>query len=265
MHKQSENEFKPVIKLMKLIFLMMIQLIKHNFISIEVQANLKLRHLTMVVSDTGKILDCKASPKLFIIMGCPGVGKGTLIKRLLSEFADTTETKASADTAKPKFNYIEMGAIIREKAKTSPEIKAKIDAGDLITDEEAYEIVKERIHLNENNKLQEITILDGFPRNLMAQSFMMHNFHLLHPSIPIEVIEIVADDETCMKRVMKRAEIEGRADDQGDIIVHRFVLYFQVAEQMKGFFNSVMKVDLHKVENIDLETAYSKFKEIIMG
>ena len=232
----------------------------------------------MVVSDTGMILDCKASPKLFIIMGCPGVGKGTLIKRLLSEFADAAkpeteasadttkpETEASADTAKPKFNYIEMGAIIREKAKTSPEIKAKIDAGDLITDEEAYEIVKEHIHLDENNKLQEITILDGFPRNLMAQSFMMHNFHLLHPSIPIEVIEIVADDETCMKRVMKRAEIEGRADDQGDIIVHRFVLYFQVAEQMKGFFNSVMKVDLHKVENIDLETAYSKFKEIIMG
>ena len=208
----------------------------------------------MVMFNNGMLYDCKPSPKLFIIMGCPGVGKGTLIKRLLNEFE-----------ASHKFNYIEMGAIIRKKAETCPEIKAKIDAGDLISDEEAFEIVKEHIHLTENNKLQETTILDGFPRNLMGQCFMMHNFHLAHPMIPIEVIEIVADDKTCMRRIMRRSEIEGRADDQGDVIKHRFVLYFQVAEEMKGFFNSVMKSKLHRIENIDLEKAYSEFKKAIMG
>lgn len=208
----------------------------------------------MVVFNNGMLYDCKPSPKLFIIMGCPGVGKGTLIKRLLNE-----------SEASHKFNYIEMGAIIREKAETCPEIKAKIDAGNLISDEEAYEIVKERIHLTENNKLQETTILDGFPRNLMGQCFMMHNFHLAHPMIPIEVIEIVADDKTCMRRIMRRSEIEGRADDQSDVINHRFALYFQVAEEMKGFFNSVMKSKLHRIENIDLEKAYSEFKKTIMG
>lgn len=231
----------------------------------------------MVIFDNGMLYDCKPSPKLFIVMGCPGVGKGTLIKRLLSEFEPMHETtseasqtcKTSSEVIKTpprhNFNYIEMGAIIREKAETCPEIKAKIDAGNLISDEEAYEIVKEHIHLTENNKLQETTILDGFPRNLMEQCFILHNFHLTHPMIPIEVIEIVADEETCRERVMRRSEIEGRSDDQGDVINHRLVLYFQVAEQMKGFFNSVMKIKLHKIENIDLEKAYSEFKKIIIG
>ena len=224
----------------------------------------------MVIFDNGMLYDCKPSPKLFIIMGCPGVGKGTLIKRLLSEFKPihetTSETSQTCETLpRHKFNYIEMGAIIREKAETCPEIKAKIDAGDLISDEEAYEIVKEHIHLTKNNKLQETTILDGFPRNLMDQCFMIHNFHLAHPMIKIEVIEIFADDETCRERVMRRGEIEGRADDHGDVINHRFVLYFQVAEQMKGFFNSVMKIKLHRIENINLEKAYFEFKKIIMG
>ena len=224
----------------------------------------------MVMFNNGMLYDCKPSPKLFIIMGCPGVGKGTLIKRLLNEFEPMHEmTSEASESIKTlpghKFNYIEMGAIIRKKAETCPEIKAKIDAGDLISDEEAFEIVKEHIHLTENNKLQETTILDGFPRNLMGQCFMMHNFHLEHPMIPIEVIEIVADDKTCMRRIMKRSEIEGRADDQGDVINHRFVLYFQVAEEMKGFFNSVMKSKLHRIENIDLEKAYSEFKKAIMG
>lgn len=231
----------------------------------------------MVMFDNGMLYDCKPSPKLFIVMGCPGVGKGTLIKRLLSEFepmhemtSEASQTrKTSSEVIKTcprhKFNYIEMGVIIREKAETCPEIKAKIDAGDLISDEEAYEIVKEHIHLTENNKLQETTILDGFPRNLMEQCFILHNFHLAHPMIPIEVIEIVADDETCRERVMRRSEIEGRADDQGDVINHRLVLYFQVAEQMKGFFNSVMKIKLHRIENIDLEKAYSEFKKTIIG
>lgn len=218
----------------------------------------------MVIFDNGMLYDCKPSPKLFIIMGCPGVGKGTLIKRLLSEFEPIHET-SSETLPRHKFNYIEMGAIIREKAETCPKIKAKIDAGDLISDEEAYEIVKDHIHLTKNNKLQETTILNGFPRNLMEQCFMLHNFHLAHPMIKIEVIEIVADDETCRERVMRRGEIEGRADDHGDVINHRFVLYFQVAEQMKGFFNSVMKIKLHRIENIDLEKAYSEFKKIIIG
>lgn len=224
----------------------------------------------MVVFDNGMLYDCKPSPKLFIVMGCPGVGKGTLIKRLLSEFEPMHETTSEASQTcktlpRHKFNYIEMEAIIREKAETCPEIKAKIDAGDLISDEEAYEIIKERIRLTENNKLQETTILDGFPRNLMEQCFILHNFHLAHPMIPIEVIEIVADDETCRERVMRRSEIEGRSDDQGDVINHRLVLYFQVAEQMKGFFNSVMKIRLHRIENIDLEKAYSEFKKTIIG
>ena len=106
-------------------------------------------HIKMVMFNNGMLYDCKPSPKLFIIMGCPGVGKGTLIKRLLSEFEPMHETASEATKTLPghKFNYIEMGAIIRKKAETCPEIKAKIDAGDLISDEEAFEIVKEHIHL----------------------------------------------------------------------------------------------------------------------
>lgn len=208
----------------------------------------------MVIFDNGELFDCKPSPKLFIVMGCPGVGKGTLIKRLLEDFSSSPG----------KFNYIEMGSIIRKQAETNPEIKAKIDSGNLISDEEAYEIVKSNIHIDANGKLQETTILDGFPRNLANQCYILHNFHLTNPSIPIEVIEIVADRDTCMERALKRREIEGRADDKDDIIIHRFDIFFKVSEEMKGFFNSVMKFPIHQIENISIEKAYSEFRKLII-
>jgi adenylate kinase len=88
--------------------------------------------------------------KIIVLIGAPGAGKGTQA-RLLQE--------------KHGIPQISTGDMFREMKKADTplarEVQAIMEAGDLISDELTYKIVKER---TEREDCRENYILDGYPR-----------------------------------------------------------------------------------------------------
>lgn len=89
---------------------------------------------------------------VIVMLGAPGAGKGTISKRV------------SATLGIP---HISTGDLIREKiqekAAKADEFQKTINSGKLVSDEDVFEIVSERLSQDDTkNGL----IFDGFPRNL---------------------------------------------------------------------------------------------------
>lgn len=143
-------------------------------------------------------------------IGPQGSGKGTQAKLLAKRLG---------------FFYWEMGGILREVAASGTilglKIKQLIDSGVLLSDEDLYQVVK--LRLNEI-PLTKGVIFDGIPRRLGQAEFLIdylknsgrNNFLTLHVNLP---------PEESVKRLLKRAEVEKRADDTLEKINFRLKQY----------------------------------------
>lgn len=139
------------------------------------------------------------------ILGPQGSGKGTQARKL-SEFLGIP--------------HLSMGQLLREEAERGGELGDKIrgyvDHGVLVPDEVAKLVLVKRL---EAPDARAGYILDGFPRN-RAQYDGFQEFDQ-----PTAVVVISISRETSMKRLLKRAEIEGRVDDTPEVIAKRLDTY----------------------------------------
>lgn len=145
-----------------------------------------------------------------LIMGPQGVGKGTQAAKLAEYF---------------KIPAISTGDIFRYNLKNQTELgkqaQAFIDKGELVPDELTNSIVKDRLAMDD---AQGGWILDGYPRN--ASQVEALDKMLEELGTPLDaVVALDADHEVLMARMMKRAEIEGRADDTPEVIAKRLDVY----------------------------------------
>lgn len=145
-----------------------------------------------------------------LIMGPQGVGKGTQAVRLGRHYG---------------IQNISTGDIFRYHVKHGTElgkkIKAVIDAGELVTDELTGELVRDALCLE---NAAEGFILDGYPRN--ENQVVDLDATLDELSLKLDaVISLTADRNELIERMIKRAEIELRADDTPDAIKKRLKIY----------------------------------------
>lgn len=141
-----------------------------------------------------------------IFLGPQGCGKGTQASLLAKDL---------------NIPAISMGELLRDKAAKehtdlTADIEHKQKAGDLVDDKVALEVLKEHAHTID---MFHGYIIDGYPRN-EAQA----NTYLTYDE-PTHVIVIDVPREESIRRLLKRAEIEKRADDWTDIIEHRLDVY----------------------------------------
>lgn len=139
-------------------------------------------------------------------MGAPGAGKGTQASRIAARY---------------DVPAISTGSIFRQNiAEGTPlgvKVKEIMDAGQLVSDEITDEIVADRL---QQEDARDGWLLDGYPRNLHQVSALDEAGHKVDA-----VISLLVDEEDLISRLLKRAEIEGRSDDNEETIRTRMQVY----------------------------------------
>jgi adenylate kinase len=158
-----------------------------------------------------------------LIMGPPGAGKGTQAKLIAEHY---------------RIPAISTGDIFRamKNADTplAQQVRAIMESGGYVSDEITNEIVKDRLAQSD---CQAGFLLDGYPRTLQQVQTLDDN--LAEAERPLNaVISLVADTEEVVARLLRRAETEGRSDDNEGTIRVRLQVYAEQTEPLLNVYRS---------------------------
>ncbi|MDK8346956.1 adenylate kinase [Brevibacterium sp. UMB1308A] len=166
-----------------------------------------------------------------ILIGPPGAGKGTQAARLSEKLG---------------IPAISTGDIFRANVKNETELgktaKRYMDAGEYVPDEVTNSMVQDR--LNQDDTANGF-MLDGYPRT-EAQVHELDRM-LKETSQELDhVVELTADTDEIVARLLARAQIEKRADDTEDVIRHRLDVYVEQTQPLTDIYQErglLRKVD----------------------
>jgi len=157
-----------------------------------------------------------------ILLGGPGAGKGTQAAKLKEYYGIV---------------HLSTGEVLREARAAGTELGKKaaeyMDAGKLLPDDIILGIVSERLDLPEMDRG---FLFDGFPRT-MPQAEGLDNLLSAKSMVLDAVVSIEVPDDVVINRLLKRAEIEGRPDDNRETIGERLKVYYDQTEPLKAFYD----------------------------
>jgi adenylate kinase len=161
------------------------------------------------------------SARRLLLLGPPGAGKGTqaqlLVERLGIPQISTGDMLRAAVAA---------GSEVGRKAKSF------MDAGKLVPDAVVIGVAEERLGRPDAKKG---FILDGFPRTA-AQAEALDR---MLPKLGCQLERCVAltvDEDELVKRLLRRAELEGRSDDNETSIRTRMREYREKTEPLITYY-----------------------------
>ena len=145
-----------------------------------------------------------------LILGPPGAGKGTQAARIAEHFG---------------IPAISTGDIFRANIKNETElglqVKSILASGGFVSDEVTNAIVADRLAQDD---CQAGFLLDGYPRTL-PQVAALDELLASKGQTLEHVLELTVDEDAVVQRLLKRAAVEGRADDTEDVIRERMAIY----------------------------------------
>jgi adenylate kinase len=150
------------------------------------------------------------SARRLLLLGPPGAGKGTQAARLVERLG---------------IPQISTGDMLRAAVAAGTPLglqaKAIMDRGELVSDEIVIGLVEERLSQPD---AKTGFILDGFPRTA-AQAKALDAL-LSRMGIRLErCVALEVDEDALVARLLRRAEIEGRSDDNEQTIRRRMQEY----------------------------------------
>mgnify|MGYP003290004003 CR=1 FL=1 len=184
-----------------------------------------------------------------VIFGAPGSGKGTNSALLVEAF---------------KLDHISTGDVLRAEIKNGTELgkiaQGYIDHGNLIPDELMIDILA---HKYDSFKGSKGVIFDGFPPTIAQAEALKKMLNERGEKIS-GMINIEVDEELLMARLLRRASIEGRADDNEETIKKRFAVYHsQTAPLIEWFKAEGVFQNFHYTEDMGIEGMANKIIEYI--
>ena len=145
-----------------------------------------------------------------LIVGPPGAGKGTQAARI----AEALGVPA-----------VSTGDIFRQNIKDRTElgqrVSAILDAGEYVPDSLTNELIDDRLAQADADGGY---LLDGYPRTAGQVEFL-DGVNLRRGEQLDAVIRLVADTDEVVRRLLSRAQEQGRSDDGEDVIRHRLEVY----------------------------------------
>ncbi|MCX6278739.1 MAG: adenylate kinase [Bacteroidetes bacterium] len=156
-----------------------------------------------------------------ILFGPPGAGKGTQAIKIAEKFG---------------WKHVSTGDILRaEVSQGTPlglKVKSVMEAGHLVSDELLIEIM-ESVFVK-NNAVNGF-VLDGFPRTLKQAQELDGMLHKLGHAVTM-VLALEVNEEELVKRLLKRAQEQGRLDDTEDVVKNRLVQYHHHTKPLIDYY-----------------------------
>lgn len=157
-----------------------------------------------------------------LIFGPPGSGKGTQSLRISDKYG---------------LSHISTGDILRNEVDRQTSLGKKagkiMDRGELVPDELLIDILHSMM---EKNRVAKGFIFDGFPRTIVQAKELDALMEKLNNDIHI-VISLEVPDEEVVARLLKRAELEGRTDDNRETVGNRLKIYNQQTAPLLDYYS----------------------------
>jgi adenylate kinase len=170
-----------------------------------------------------------------LILGPQGAGKGTQAKRIAEEYG-----LANVATGELFRSAIAAGT------QLGKQVEPLLADGRLVPDDLTIALMRHELTAAENG-----FVLDGFPRNLAQAEALDAMLEEIEKPLSI-VLLLELDEAVCRERLLRRAELEGRADDTPEVIERRLATYHRETEPVIDHYLATGKlVKVHAEREID--------------
>lgn len=150
-----------------------------------------------------------------LLIGPPGSGKGTQAERISIQLGIVA---------------ISTGEIFRENVRGNTKLGAEarkyMDKGDFVPDRVTNSMVRDRLAQTD---AADGFLLDGYPRTVSQAQFLDQVLTDKGQKLDA-VLQLTADSDELLTRLLKRAAVAGRTDDTEAVIRHRLGLYHHETE-----------------------------------
>lgn len=158
-----------------------------------------------------------------LLIGAPGAGKGTQAVKLSAAY---------------KIPAISTGDIFRHNVKNETELgkqaKAFMDRGEYVPDSLTNDLVRDRLSQAD---AQEGFLLDGYPRTAEQVAELDSILEAAGSKLDV-VVQLTADTDEVVRRLLNRAIEQGRADDTEDVIRRRLEIYEEQTAPLTSVYAS---------------------------
>lgn len=158
-----------------------------------------------------------------LLMGPPGAGKGTQAKKLERALG---------------LPQVATGDLFRENLKNETDLgqlaKRYMDKGELVPDEVTVGMVRERLSRRD---CANGAVLDGFPRTVAQAEALETLLQEMNGRLSV-VVSIKVPQDVLVARLLQRAEIEGRADDNEETIRNRMRVYHDQTAPLLDYYDA---------------------------
>ena len=167
----------------------------------------------------------------FLLIGPPGAGKGTQAALLANAYSIPAISTGDIFRANVK-NETELGLIV----------KSIMDRGEYVPDSLTNELIRDRLSQAD---AEAGFLLDGYPRTNDQVNELDDILSSQHRILDA-VILLVADTDELVRRLLKRAQEQDRADDTEDVIRHRQNVYLEQTQPLIEIYSArdlVVEID----------------------
>jgi adenylate kinase len=163
-----------------------------------------------------------------VLFGPPGAGKGTQSERLIEKYGLT---------------HLSTGDIFRANIKGESELgllaKSYMDKGHLVPDSVTIDMLRAEVLKSNSSKGY---IFDGFPRTTAQAEALDEFLQSIDTSISV-MLALDVEENELKNRLLKRAEVSGRADDADTTIIeNRIAVYNKETSPVKNYYESQNKL-----------------------